>query len=119
MIQLPYPPTTNNLFINVGKRRVRSAGYDAWLREASAMVAQQRPAKVHGPYRMTMLATRPDRRSRDLGNLEKPVSDLLVKCGVVRDDSDAQAILLFWADGRPNKAAGVQVTIESVEIQHG
>lgn len=116
MIQLPYPPTTNNLFVNVGKRRVRSKGYDAWLSEAAAMVAQQRPQKLAGPYRMTLMAYRPDRRARDLGNLEKPVSDLLVKCGIVRDDSDAAVILLFWADGPPNKAGGVQVTIEAVEV---
>lgn len=111
---LPYPPTTNNLFFNAGKRRVRTKGYDAWLEEAAAMIAQQKPAKVAGPYVLMIRANRPDRRARDLGNIEKPVSDLLVKCGVVRDDSDAQAILLTWTDAAPARPTTVAVTVKEV-----
>lgn len=110
---LPYPPTTNNLFFNAGKRRVRTDRYDAWLAEGAAYIAQQRPTRVTGPYILTLIATRPDRRARDLGNLEKPVSDLLVKCGIVRDDADAQSIRLTWSDSAPDKAAGVSVLVEA------
>jgi crossover junction endodeoxyribonuclease RusA len=112
-IYLPYPPTTNNLFMNVGKRRIRTGRYDLWIAEATVEVLRQRPEKVTGPYCLTLVATRPDRRARDLGNLEKPVSDLLVKCGVVRDDSDAQEIRLAWADCEPDKTAGVRVLVEA------
>jgi crossover junction endodeoxyribonuclease RusA len=111
--KLPYPPTTNNLFFNAGKRRVRTQRYDAWLNEGAAFIAQQRPHSVMGAYCLTVVATRPDRRARDLGNLEKPISDLLVKCRVVRDDSDAQEIRLAWADGAPDKDAGVTVLVEA------
>lgn len=108
---LPYPPTTNNLYMNVGKRRIRTPRYDAWLKEGAAMIARQRPEKVAGPYSLCLQAVRPDRRARDLGNLEKPVSDLLVKCGIVRDDSDACTIILVWVPSNPSGAAvTVQVT---------
>jgi crossover junction endodeoxyribonuclease RusA len=39
---------------------------------------------------------RPDKRKRDLGNLEKAVSDILVKMGVIQDDSFIQKITLQW-----------------------
>jgi len=116
-INLPYPPTTNNLFLNVGKRRVRTPRYDAWLREGAAMIAQQRPQKVTGPYALYLRAVRPDRRARDLGNLEKPVSDLLVKCGIVRDDSDACTIVLAWVLSNPSGAA-VTVQVTPVPDEH-
>lgn len=32
---LPLPPTTNNLYVNAGKRgRIKSAAYEAWITEA-------------------------------------------------------------------------------------
>lgn len=111
-INLPYPPTTNNLYMNVGKHRIRTKRYDAWLKEGAAMIAQQRPEKVSGPYSLLLRAVRPDRRARDLGNLEKPVSDLLVKCGIVRDDSDACTITMAWVPSNPSGAA---VTVEVTE----
>lgn len=112
-IQLPFPPTTNNLFVNVGKRRVRSKGYDAWLTEAAAMIWQQRPAKLAGPYQMTVTADRPDNRRRDLSNLIKSIEDLLVKCGIVADDSDARRIVLEWSDKAAAKPAFVHVLVEA------
>lgn len=108
---LPFPPTTNNLFFNAGKRRVRTKGYDAWIAEALAALSLQKPQAVSGPYRLTIVANRPDRRRRDLGNLEKPLSDLLVKAGLVADDCDAQRIMLCWSKEPPRKPATVILLI--------
>jgi len=108
-IWLPYPPTTNNLFFNAGKRRVRSKGYDAWIEHALLEVRRQRPTPIAGPYRLSLVAHRPDRRRRDLGNIEKPISDLLVKAGVIADDSDATRIMLTWSTEAPSKDGGVLI----------
>jgi Holliday junction resolvase RusA-like endonuclease len=86
--------------------------YRAWRKLAAGEVMAQRPAKVLGPYRITIVATRPDNRRRDLGNLEKAVSDLLQSMGIVRDDCDAQSIRLTWSDSKPDPKGGVSITLE-------
>jgi crossover junction endodeoxyribonuclease RusA len=113
-IYLPFPPAANNLFKNIRHGRARTPRYDAWLKEGAAEIARQRPAKLAGPYEMTVIAVRPDRRRRDLSNLTKALEDLLVKCGIVRDDSDAMDIHLHWDRCAPDKAAGVRVVVSPV-----
>lgn len=112
-VYLPYPPTANNLFLNVGKRRVRTKRYDAWIAEALADIARQKPGRVCGAYRMALIATRPDRRARDVENLLKPTSDLLKKAGVIEDDSKAERVSAEWRPGAPEKGAPVLVFLEA------
>lgn len=114
-LTLSYPPTTNNLFINAGKSRIRSPGYRAWLALAGGEIMAQRPRmatrKIDGPYTFSMIAERPDKRRRDLGNLLKPVEDLLVSHGLLSDDSACQRIELRWSDNPPVKPGRVHVTV--------
>lgn len=104
---LPFPPSVNGLF--AGKaRRYASAGYKAWKAAARGSV----PAGlIAGPYTLDLLFDRPDRRARDLGNLEKAVSDLLVERGLVIDDSCCQRITLAWSDEPPQRDSVVRVTV--------
>lgn len=97
-IELPFPPTVNNLYVNVGRRRVMSARYKAWFTLASTAIKGSHRQGV-GPYALNICLKRPDKRRRDLGNLEKAVSDLLVECGVIRDDSLCERITLQWDHG--------------------
>lgn len=113
MITLPFPPSTNALWRAVNGRNIMSAPYRKWKALALGELLIQRPAKVSGPYRMTVVATRPDRRIRDLSNTLKALEDVLVTAGVVRDDSDAQSILLEWSSAAPDKAAGVRIVLEA------
>lgn len=112
MLSLPFPPSVNNLYVNVpGKGRIKSPEYRQWLAEAGWLLKAQKPAKVEGAYRLAIIADRPDRRARDLDNLAKAVSDLLKKQGVITDDSHAQTLLLAWSDREPKKPGGVRVTV--------
>jgi crossover junction endodeoxyribonuclease RusA len=117
-LTLPYPPTTNNLFVNAGKGRNKSPGYRKWLQEAGLEIMAQRPRlasrKVTGPYTFALVAERPDNRRRDLGNLEKPVSDLLVSMGLIGDDCDAEQIELRWSGIAPKKPGRVHVTVSPI-----
>lgn len=114
-LQIPYPPTANNLFFNAGKRRVKTKAYDAWLAEALAVLRAQRPRTVSGSYRLTIIATRPDKRRRDVANLEKPIGDALVKAGIVEDDSLCQSIQLAWAWDSIVKGGHVALRVEPAE----
>ena len=118
---LPYPPATNNLFINVGKRRVRSKRYDAWIKAAWRELVRHvadlnlRPPMITGAYTAILTAQRPDRRKRDIDGLIKPVLDLLVKAGVTPDDSLCERVTAQWAGRDPVKDAQIIVTLEAFD----
>lgn len=111
-LQLSFPPSTNNLFATVKRRRVISERYRAWKHTAGSELLIQRPEKLSGPFALTMVATRPDGRARDLDNICKPVLDLLVAHGVVRDDSDCMSLRISWSAAEPDPKAGVQVVVD-------
>lgn len=111
-LRLPYPPSVNKLFVNrkaKGKRgRMIAPVYAAWREEAGYAVNRDAKGCVRGPYALHIAATRPDARQRDLGNIEKPISDLLQSMGVIEDDCLAQKISLAW---RRDMGPGVHVMI--------
>jgi len=76
----------------------KSAEYVAWLEEAGWMIRAQTKSQIDGPYIIHISATKPDKRRRDLDNLLKSTSDLLVKAGLVEDDSECRAIAAEWGE---------------------
>lgn len=115
ILGLPFPPGVNNLFATVGRRRIRTRRYEAWLAGAGAALMEQRPPKVRGPFRLTITAVRPDRRRRDLDGIVKAPLDLLVKHQVVEDDSLATSILLMWSASEPVKGGAISLVIEAAD----
>ncbi|KQP53058.1 RusA family crossover junction endodeoxyribonuclease [Methylobacterium sp. Leaf106] len=93
------PPSTNNLFFSVsGKGRRKTDAYKAWIKEASIVAKLAiRAKRIDGPYALNIQIGKPDNRRRDLGNLEKALSDLLVSVGAVSDDSACQRIEMEWS----------------------
>lgn len=99
---LPFPPSANRLWTRT-RRGIRKTDYYAeWLKIAGNMILAQRPGGISGPYKLTIQAMRPDRRKRDLGNIEKATSDLLQSVGIIEDDSLCEMISMRWVtDGPP------------------
>ena len=112
-ITLPWPPAVNNLYMNVGKRRIRSKRYDAWLADAAVMLRKQNAPAVLGRFTFFMRCSPPDRRKRDLDGLAKAPLDFLVKARVIEDDSLAQQINLSWSLLAPVKPGYVTIVIEA------
>ena len=107
---LPYPVSVNAAYRNVAKRgRVKSKAYTAWEGAAAWEARAQAKGRIEGPYAFHMKVQRPDRRARDLGNLEKVTHDLCVSLGLVEDDSLCQRIVLEWDDVPPARDARVKV----------
>ena len=108
-VTLPYPPTVNSLYRNLtGRGRVKTQRYLTWIRAAQneVLAAGIRPA-IRSPVRIEYDFGRPDKRLRDLFNLEKAVSDFLVSAGILDDDSQIVEGRLRWVEG----VKGVQVRI--------
>jgi Holliday junction resolvase RusA-like endonuclease len=94
------PPTANNLFYSVpGKGRRKTPEYRAWIETNGWIIKLAAQAKkITGPYALHIDVGKPDNRRRDLDNLTKAVSDLIVSIGAVRDDSDCQRIQIGWSE---------------------
>jgi len=112
-LMLPYPPSINGLF--AGKaRRFTSRAYKSWQADADYALMQQTPLpRFTDRVAMTLTFGRPDKRRRDLGNLEKAVSDQLVKSGILADDSLIEILMLAWGD-----VTGCRVEIEPYTDLH-
>jgi crossover junction endodeoxyribonuclease RusA len=76
-------------------------------------IRSQTRAKVSGAYKLTILAVKPDKRRRDLGNLEKAVSDILVTTEVVEDDNLCEWLEIRWVENGPP----CQVIIEPIGVR--
>ena len=116
-ITVPHPPSTNALRRMGGGRFVSTTKYKAWQKEAGQLLELQRPGMVNGPIRLDIEVGRiltkkgkPDKRRRDLSNFVKPLEDLLVRHGVIDDDSKVEQFEVRWAD-RPD----CRVTVERLE----
>lgn len=83
---LPMPPSTNALFKNAGKRRVKTAAYEAWINEAGWALNLSRMQPVAPPVAITIRAGLCN-VARDLDNLAKPLCDLLVAHRIIPDDN--------------------------------
>lgn len=83
---LSVPPSTNSLFFNVkGRGRVKSTKYRAWIKgELLALIAQRaKPVTERAAVSITI----PKATRGDADNRIKPTMDLLVRAGILTDDS--------------------------------
>lgn len=102
-IILPYPPSVNKLWrATKGGGVYKSQEYRDWRKHAEWAVSTQVKGKgIKGEYTLEILAVKPDKRRRDLGNLEKAISDLLQHVKVIEDDYLCQDIHIAWAKSGP------------------
>lgn len=117
VLTLPFPPSTNNLFINGKHGRFRSQKYDSWMMEAGNEILRQRPPKVTGPVVLTFeFEDGHDKRRRDISNLIKAPEDLLVSHRLIEADDQftVRKISASWAAD----VEGVRVTIEPFFSTH-
>lgn len=98
---LPYPPSSNRLWIRTRNGMTRSAEYKQWIEDCQILTIKHRHGKVDGPYALSIVAHRPDRRRRDIDNLIAPVCDGLMHSAITPDDSLCQWVYASWEDAKP------------------
>jgi Holliday junction resolvase RusA-like endonuclease len=115
VLTLPFPISVNAMYADGKTRRHKSQRYADWLAEAGYALKSQRAKTVLGPVTLLYeVQEGKDNRRRDIGNLEKGCTDLLVEYGVIEADHDriVREIRLVW-----NKdVQGVRVTVASASI---
>ncbi len=87
-VEVPVPPSTNNLYVNRAKGRSKSTEYRDWIATVSMRMMVLRPINT-GPFRITytLMGGSDLNLGRDLGNIEKPLTDLLVSTKRICNDS--------------------------------
>ena len=108
---LPFPPSVNNLFLNVSRGgRVKTAKYRAWEKQADAAMPSG-IVRLQGEVLAVYTLGRPDKRRRDVANCEKAISDTLTRWGVLEDDSQIVDIRLRWGSGDEVKPGECRVSL--------
>ena len=110
-IRLPErPPPLSACFTDPAGRkgRVKTKRYRDWekicapkLKEVRGYLVHNRVASYQGDVAVQYRFARTDRRKRDLGNLEKAMSDILVKHEIIEDDSKIVDLRLVWGGDEP------------------
>lgn len=85
-VAVTLPPSVNNLFATCGNRRVKTAGYKAWLDEVVPIFRRLMKPQVW-PVRLTVTLSGRVNLNRDCDNCLKPIGDAIVAAGVLPDDS--------------------------------
>lgn len=83
------PPSVNSMYRNVaGKGRVKSRDYINWLKQSQVEIMIQRPRRHVGQVQIEIrIPADQCRRTSDCDNRAKAVLDVLVKQGVIVNDS--------------------------------
>lgn len=86
---LPWPPSVNHYWRNFRGRMVIGARGRAYRKAAIEAISDQAVPTdgIGGPLKVELVAFPPDRRRRDLDNLQKALLDSVVAAGVIEDDS--------------------------------
>ena len=101
------PPPLSACFKNARRHgRVKTKRYNDWIQ--LALLSLHQAPRIEGRIEVNYLFERVDRRKRDLGNLEKATSDILVTAGVIEDDSLIEKMTMAWGS-----SAGVEIEVQS------
>lgn len=107
----PWPPASNNLHFVANRRKVLSReGRDYHATVLAAVLLAGSPKVLSERLRATLDVYPPDLRRRDVVNLEKVVTDSLVRAAVIIDD----CLIKRWVITERNvfSAGMVVLTIE-------
>lgn len=97
IMTLPYPPSANHYWRRVGTKTLISREGRAYRKRIGSLLAGGGPP-YDGRLALMMDAFPPDRRRRDLDNLQKPTLDALEKAGVYWDDSQIDLLITRRAE---------------------
>ena len=86
-LELPFPPSVNHYYRRVGVRTLISREGRRFRKRVCASLAESRVPRLRGPLRMEIEVYPPDRRRRDIDNVQKALLDALQHGGLYEDDS--------------------------------
>ena len=116
-LTLPYPPSVNHYWRRVGLHTLISREGRTFRQNVCALLGgggMRRPPSS-GRIALAMDAFPPDRRRRDLDNIQKPVLDALEHAGVYVDDSQIDLLVTRRREVVPD--GWLLVTVEEYPLR--
>lgn len=111
-LTLPYPPSMNHYWRRVGPQTLISREGRTFRRNVCALLAGGPRRPLAGRLAVVLNAFPPDRRRRDLDNLQKPTLDAMQHAGVYEDDSQIDLLVTR----RCNPVADGRLVVEVAEL---
>ena len=116
---LPYPPSINHYY---GRRRgggmyIKANGND--YREVVNNIVREHRPRIYmfsDPLKVIIAAERPDKRRRDIDNIQKCALDALEKAGVYLNDCLIHDLRTYWAGFDP-PFGRVVVTLQEIDAR--
>jgi crossover junction endodeoxyribonuclease RusA len=91
ILTLPKPPSVNQLYANVGRRRVKTKVARNWHRTAAWLTKlAAKGQRIEGPWAISVVL--PRSMKGDADNRLKPLLDAAVASGIVCDDRHCVAV---------------------------
>jgi len=109
-VELPYPPSVNRYYRYVGRRVLISREGRRYRQRVVAALAALGVRTMAGRLRVHVYVFPPDRRVRDMGNLQKALLDALQHGGAYRDDSQIDKLTIERCPPVPGGRTVVQIT---------
>lgn len=110
-LYLPWPPSMNHYYRRVGNRTLISKPGRQYRKTVVGQLRQHFPQPLTGRLRVTIYAHPPDRRRRDLDNVQKAMLDALQHAGVYRDDCQIDSLTIT----RCNTVTGGSMRVSIME----
>jgi len=110
-LELPFPPSVNHLWRRVGHRTLLSRQGHAYRRQVHNLLVGRRVQPLAGRIAVTVEVHPPDRRRRDLDNLQKGLFDAMQHAGVFLDDSQIDELHMRRCECVPGGLVRVCVTL--------
>ena len=115
ILELPWPPSVNHYWrFGRGHFHISAEGR-AYKMQVAGVIAQAGVRPLEGNVRVTLDAWPPDRRKRDLDNLQKSTLDSLAvrngSYGLYFDDSQIKRLEATMHDFDPGRAGRVEISI--------
>lgn len=125
-LRLPYPPSVNHMWGANGPRRfIRKPGVEFRNTVCRAVIDSGMELAFTGRLAICIELVMPDRRKRDIDNIQKAVLDALAHAGVYKDDCQIDEIRVRRLHVEPPGCVDVCVTeiedsnAEQLEVFHG
>jgi crossover junction endodeoxyribonuclease RusA len=93
-LELPFPPSVNHYYRHVGPRTLISREGRRFREKVCALLAAAGVRPLTGLLQVEIEVYPPDRRRRDIDNLQKGLLDALEHGGAYRDDSQIVKLVI-------------------------
>ena len=108
-LELPYPPSVNHYWRHYRGRTLISRGGRAFRDAVRAALAKAGTKPLPGPLAVAVEIYPPDRRRRDIDNVQKALLDALEHGGAFHDDSQIVWLLTEKAQVVPGGKTIVRI----------